>query len=146
MLRRALLALAPVLLCASAPAKKKDEEEAAPAGPWVDLAPVALPVIVDGRLVNYVFVYVRINFTRSANVFRLREKEPYFRDALIRSGHRTPFTLANDYTHLDAARLAASLKRDAIAITSAKDIASVSVLRQTAKRRTGLPRPTPRPS
>ena len=145
MLRRALLAFAPVLLCAGAPAKKKDEEAGA-AGPWVDLAPVALPVVVDGRLVNYVFVYVRINFTRSANVFRLREKEPYFRDALIRAGHRTPFTQAHDYTSLDSGRLAAALKREAAAIASAKDIAGVTVLRQTAKRRTGLPRPNARPA
>jgi hypothetical protein len=112
----------------------------------VDLAPVALPVVVDGEVVNYVFVSVRINFTRSANVFKLREKEPYFRDALIRASHRSPFTVAGDYTQIDAQRLAAVLRRDAAAIAGPKDIASVVVLRQTAKRRTGLPRPKARPA
>jgi hypothetical protein len=143
MLRRALIAAAPILLCAAAPAKDKDE---APQGPWVDLAPVALPVVVDGQLINYVFVYVRINFTRNANAYRLREKEPYFRDALIRAGHRTPFTLSHDYTQLDSAKLVAAMRRDAMAIASPKEIAGVVVMRQTAKRRTGLPRPKPRPA
>ena len=50
-----------------------------------------MPIVVDGQLVNYVFVYVRLNLTSGANATRLREKEPFFRDALVRAGHRTPF-------------------------------------------------------
>ncbi len=41
---------------------------------------------------NYVFVIVRINLTTTANAAQLREKEPFFRDALVRAGHRTPFS------------------------------------------------------
>lgn len=143
MLRRALIAAAPLVLAAAA-ARAAEKAEPEPIGPWVDLSPVGLPVIVDGELVNYVFVYVRINLTRSANTLKLREREPYFRDALVRAGHRTPFTRYDDFTSLDAAKIVAAMKREAVAIASPKDIAGVTVLRQTPKRRSNLPKPRPR--
>lgn len=142
MLRRTLFA-APLALLAPV-ARAEEDKDAAPAGPWVDLMPVGLPVIVERQLVNYVFVYVRINLTRSANTLKLREREPYFRDALVRAGHRTPFTRLDNFTTLDAAKIAAAMKREAVAIASPKDIAGVVVLRQTPKRRSNLPRPKPR--
>jgi hypothetical protein len=144
MLRRALILAAPLALAASsarAAGKGAEKTDAEPTGPWVDLSPVGLPVIVDGELVNYVFVHVRINLTRSANAPKLREREPYFRDALVRAGHRTPFTRPDDFTSLDAGKIAAAMKREAVALASPKDIAGVVVLRQTPKRRSNLPRP-----
>ena len=78
----------------SAEDEKKDGK--VDAGQYVELQPVGLPIVSGGRLVNYVFVYVRINLTSSANASRLREKEPFFRDAMVRAAHRTPFTLASD--------------------------------------------------
>lgn len=142
--RRALLLAAPLVLAAAsagAAGKAAPKEGAEPTGPWVDLSPVALPVVVDDTLVNYVFVHVRINLTRSANTPKLREREPYFRDALVRAGHRTPFTRPDDFTSLDAGKIAATMKREAAAIAAPKDIAGVTVLRQTPKRRSNLPKP-----
>ena len=75
--------------CAQASEPKAEKTEV---GQYVDLSPVAMPIVVRGALVNYVFVYVRINLTSGANSVKLREKEPFFRDALVRAGHRTPFT------------------------------------------------------
>eukprot|EP01041_Mallomonas_annulata_P040467 gene40467-64377_t len=40
-------------------------------GQYVDLRTVGLPIVSNGQLVNYVFVYVRINLTTSANVSKL---------------------------------------------------------------------------
>ena len=46
-------------------------------------------VVVNGQLVNYIFVNVRVNLTSRADVTKLREaKEPFFRDALVRDAHR----------------------------------------------------------
>ncbi|HEX2559291.1 hypothetical protein [Phenylobacterium sp.] len=144
MLRRALIAAPLALIASAAQAEAKKEAEAI--GQWVDLSPVGLPLIVGGELVNYVFVYVRINLTRSANALKLREREPFFRDALVRAGHRTPFTVPGDYVSLDSAKIAAAMKREAVAIASPKDIASVVVLRQTPKRRSNLLRANSRKS
>jgi hypothetical protein len=140
MRRRVLLASLPLALIADrafaeGPAPKQT-------GQYVDLAPVAMPIVANGRLVNYVFVYMRINLTAAADVVRLRDKEPYFRDALVRMGHRTPFTVATDYSRLDEARLKASLYQAAVAIAGPGAVASVEVMPGGGPmRRTGLPKP-----
>jgi hypothetical protein len=109
-------------------------------GQYVDLLPVALPIVVDGRLVNYVFVYVRINLTSAAMPNRLREREPHFRDALVRAGHRTPFTLPGDYSKIDTAKLAAAMMREGAAIAGPGQVRSVVVTSQQPRRRVAAPR------
>lgn len=140
MIRRVLLAAA-VLLLAAAPAQAAEpKKKEGDVGQYVDLQPTGLPIMSNGRLVNYVFVVVRINLTTSANAAKLREKEPFFRDALVRAGHRTPFTNPADLTQVDAARLSATLARDAAAIVGPGQIRSVVITNQAPRRRTGLPR------
>lgn len=120
-------------------ADKKDGEKS-DVGQYVDLQAVGLPIVHDRRLVNYIFVYVRINLTSQANVAKLREKEPFFRDALIRAGHRTPFTDPKNLARIDTAKLSASLTREAAAIAGPGQILSVVVTDQAPRRRFGAPR------
>lgn len=129
----ALLA-GPSLAAGAAPKEK------AAGGQYVDISPVALPVVVRDLVVNYVFVAVRLNLSQVANIQKLREREPFFRDALVRAGHRTPFTSQEDYLSLDVARLKSVMLKEAVRL-GGKDIQSVSVMSQTAKRRTGVPKP-----
>jgi hypothetical protein len=145
--RRTLLAALPFLIVVASAAAASEEKAPAPkeVGQYVDLSPVGLPIIVRGQLVNYVFVYVRINLTNGANTGRWREKEPYFRDALVRASHRTPFTVADDYQKIDVARLAATLTRDAAAITGPGVVRSVVVTSQAPRRRVPAPRPVAAP-
>jgi hypothetical protein len=138
MRRRAFILALPLALTAGAAGAQTKPA----AGQFVDLAAVGLPVVVNGRLVNYVFVYARIDLTPGADVVRWRDKEPYFRDALVRAGHRAPFTLASDYTRLDEARLKATLFQAAVAITGPGVVAGVELLPGGGPmRRTGLPKP-----
>jgi len=135
--RRAVILALPLALAAGAAIAGPKAS-----GQFVDLAPVGLPVVVNGRLVNYVFVYARIDLTPNADLPRWRDKEPYFRDALVRAGHRTPFTLPTDYTRLDEARLKATLLQAASAITGPGVVAGVELLPGGGPmRRTGLPKP-----
>lgn len=136
-------ALAVLTLLASTPAGAA-EEKAQAVGQYVDLSPVALPVVVDRQLVNYVFVQARVNLSSFADSAKVREKEPYLRDALVRAGHRTPFTVRSDFTRIDESRLKAALLAEARAIAGARNVASVSVISQTPKQRRNLPRPTAR--
>lgn len=129
------LVVAPHAARASEPAKKTD------VGQYVDLQPIALPIVADGRLVNYVFVYVRLNLASSANAQRLREKEPYFRDALVRAGHRTPFNKPNDYQTVDVPTLSASMMRDAAAIAGPGQVRSVAVTSQAPRAHIRPPKP-----
>jgi hypothetical protein len=142
--RRALIAAAPLALFAAAARASEKKDEKSPVGQYVDLSPVALPIVVGGQLVNYVFAYVRINLTTGANSVKLREKEPFFRDALVRAAHRTPFTKPNDYNTVDEARLAAVLQREAAAIAGPGAVKSVVVTSQSPKKHIQTPKPPPK--
>jgi hypothetical protein len=137
--RRLILSL--MLAAAAGPAfaaETKAREEPAN-GLYVDIAQVGLPVIVRGRLVNYVFTSVRLILSPGANVVALRTKEPYFRDALVRAAHRTPFTLPGDLTRLDEAALRRTLAVEAAKIAGPRAIAAVQVTSQTSQRRVVAP-------
>jgi hypothetical protein len=140
MQRRLLIALAPLLILGSAAHASEDKAPKKDVGQYVDLQPLAMPVVVRGQLINYVFVYVRLNLTTGANVTRLREKEPYFRDALVRAGHRTPFVLAGDYQKVDEAKLTAAMLREAAAIAGPGQIRSAVVTSQAPQKRVPQPR------
>lgn len=141
MMMRTIAALTLALsLCAGSVAAAEKAEGKGDVGQYVDLQPVGLPIVSNGRLVNYVFVYVRINLTSAANAAKWREKEPHFRDALVRAGHRTPFTDPKDLSKLDSARLVATLNRDASVITGPGQIRSVEVTSQEPRRRISVPR------
>ena len=141
MRRRDIIA---VCLIAAGLAATSPSLAAEPAKPDVDQAinvsPVAIPIIVDGRLVNYVFVTVKVVLTPSADPLTYRDKEPYFRDALVRAAHRTPFVLRYDYNHIDVARLTSVLQRDAAAITGPNVVRSVVVVEQTPQHQVRSPR------
>jgi hypothetical protein len=116
---------------------KKEEKDAA--AQYVDLKTVALPILSKNAVVNHVFVSLRINLTSAANAVRLREMEPLFRDALVRSAHRAPYTLASDLTKVDEPRLIATMTRQANAIAGPGQIRSVVIASQTPRRRKTLP-------
>lgn len=139
-MRRRDLFAATLVAASAAPAARAaaKKEDAKPVGQYVDLSPTALPVIENGRLRNYVFVAVRVVLTPKADPVRLKAKEPYFRDALVRAAHRTPFTVPGDLTRLDEAKLKAALMHDAAALAGPGLIKAVEVNSQTPRRRTGL--------
>ena len=107
-------------------------------GVGISLAGVGLPVIAGGRLRNYVFVTLRLYLGGSATPESMRPKEAFLRDALVRAGHRTPFTVADDWTVIDATAMSASLMRSAAAIAGRGSVIRVEVVSQSPRRRTGL--------
>ena len=110
-----------------------------PAAAVVNLQGVGLPVIAGGRVRNYVFVSIRLHLSGSASMEAVRAKDAHFRDALVKAAHRTPFTLADDWSQLDAAALSRSLMAAAARIAGQGKVARVEVLHQAPRRRTGIP-------
>lgn len=138
MIRRAIFSA--ILSLALAGAAQAAGPAPATVGQYVDLQPVGLPVVVRGQLVNYVFVYVRVNLAADVDVSRMRDKEPYFRDALVRMAHRTPFTVVTDYNRIDEGKLTSGLMREAAAIAGPGAIRSVVVSSQTPQHRIPSPK------
>lgn len=136
-----LLSLAAPLLILVGSAHAAEDKKPKEVGQYVDLQPVGLPIVVDGQLVNYVFVYVRVNLQPSADVTKVRDKEPAFRDALVRDAHRTPFVIPTDWQKVDERKLVAAMTRDAALITGPGIVASVAVTSQTPQKHVMPPRP-----
>lgn len=119
---------------------------AAPVANYIDIATVALPIVYERRLINYVFVGVRLNLVNGANAIALGAKEPYFRDALVKAAHRRPFTRLDDFTSIDEAALKTVMAAEATRIAGPRAIASVQITNQAPKSRVGLPRPPKAPA
>lgn len=136
MRRRTLIAAgtAAVLTGAASQASAQSHGGGSAPAPSLNINGVGLPVITGGRLRNYVFVTLRLHLGAHATPESLRHKEAFFRDALVKAGHRTPFVLANDWTRLDANALSASLMRSAVAIAGRGSVTRVEVVSQAPRR------------
>ena len=139
-MRRAVLALLTVLSLAG-PALAQEGGAPAARNATVLMSPLALPVVVDGRLVNYVFVTLRLCLSAEADPPQLRAMEPYFRDALVRAGYRNPFVRSDNYAALNDGELKAAVLRSAAALAGPGVVVSVQVVREQAQHTEGLPKP-----
>jgi hypothetical protein len=106
--------------------------------PSLNIAGVGVPIITGGRIRNYVFVTLRLTLGTGQTPETMRAKEPYFRDALVRQAHRTPFVLAGDWTRVDSEAISAWLMRASASISGPGSISGVEVALQTPRRRTGV--------
>jgi flagellar basal body-associated protein FliL len=126
-----------VYLALVSPATAK--EEAPKPAPTIALESVALPIVVDGALLNYVFVSIKLELSPKADGAGVRAKEQYFRDDLVRYGHRTPFTRADDYAKVDEAKVKAEVMRAAVGFVGAGAIQNVLITKQMSQKI--LPKP-----
>ena len=139
MRRRDLFALGTLALAGTAATAAAASDAPSGGGAMTaNIAGVGLPIIAGGRIRNYVFVTISLTLGGGFTPEQMRAKEPYFRDALVRAAHRTPFVLANDWTQVDAPALCAAMMRIAPSIAGAGGITSVQVALQAPRRRTGV--------
>ena len=131
-----LRALALVFLLVMPAASSAMAGEAETAGdPSVQLAPITIPVIVNGQVINYLFLSIRVNLTAKADESKLRDQEPYFRDALIRTAYKTSFAQAAHADQLDTPRFKAAMMVVFARIAGAGMVKSIDVLSQGSRHR-----------
>jgi hypothetical protein len=137
--RRALL-IAPLALLAAPPAlasspkaKGGEGEGDEKVDPVIKLQSLALPIIADGRLVNYVFVQLSITLKTGVPTTVFEGKEPMLRDAVVREAHSRPFTRADSNVALDEARLKASILRETSGLIGPGKVALVTIIKQTPR-------------
>lgn len=154
--RRAFLAASFALLTAT-PAfaghgKKKEGEGEEKVDPVIKLQSMALPVIADGQLLNYVFVQSSITLKPEILLTVFEGKEPLLRDAIVREAHTKPFLRSDSYVALDETRLKASILRETNRLIGPGKVATVTIIKQTPRNFVPPPpkpgsqaRPAPRP-
>ncbi|MBI1685631.1 hypothetical protein [Caulobacter hibisci] len=154
--RRAVLAFAAApLVLAAAPAfarsdKKKEKKEGgegekeAP-DPVIKLGSMALPIVAEGRLINYVFVDLSLTLPPEGDVTVFAGKEPFLRDALVRAAHKQPFNKPGSYVLLDEAKLKSTVMREVTTLVGKGKVASVTIGKQTPRNFVPPPKPAPKP-
>jgi len=80
-----------------------------PAGSTLYMSTVGVPIISGGRLVNYILVRLSLNLKPGTDVSRMTEKEPYFREALVRLAYHTHLNPANSLNKVDPAVVSAKM-------------------------------------
>ncbi|WP_165187984.1 hypothetical protein [Caulobacter soli] len=137
--RRAFLTASLALLATPAfarSAKKEKKEgkegEAAP-DPVIKLQSMALPVIVNGKLINYVFLQMTLTLKEGVLPVVFEGKEPMLRDAIVREAHSKPFVRPDSYVALDETRLKASILRETNGLIGPGKVALVTIVKQTPR-------------
>jgi hypothetical protein len=142
--RRTLITAATLALAgaaatgAASPAAASSGGKTPEAAPALGLPGLGLPVIADGRVRNYVFVSLKLHLGAGKTLEQMRLKEAFFRDALVKAAHRTPFTVQGDWTRLDEGRLSAALIAAANTISGRGSVTRVEILNQAPRRRAGM--------
>ena len=95
----------------------------------------AIPVLDGRKLKNYVFVALRLNLTAKADMQKLRERAPHFRDAIVRMAHRAAYNPDGEWSKLDEPRFKAAVLAEAAKIAGPGMVASVKINNSAPQRR-----------
>jgi hypothetical protein len=88
---------------------------------------VITPIVRDGKLANYLFVTVRVDLPEQADVWRLRSRSHFLRDALLRAGHRAQLGDPKNDRALDQNAALAAYRAAAIESLGPQGVKSVSI-------------------
>lgn len=138
MRRRDLITAGTVLAVSATAAAAAPSSDAPPAAATLNLVPLGLPVISDGRLRNYVFVNLRLHLAGGQTAEAVRPHDPFIRDALVKAAHRVDFSVAGDWSLLNERVVVAAAMAAARVVAGDGVIASVELVNQAPRRRTGM--------
>ena len=146
-MKRAVLAIvASTLLVGLAyasgpPAHEKEkggEAEGADTSRSMDAPYLAVPVVRDGVLVNYLFVSIRIEIAPGVDLWRTRERAHFLRDALVRASHANDLADPRDNNALNEARAIAVYRAAAIQALGERAVAGVSIVATYSSQGSGI--------
>jgi hypothetical protein len=88
---------------------------------------VVTPVVRDGKLVNYLFVTIRVDFAKKASASKLRDRAHFLRDALLKASHAHALGDAADETKLNTAAAMAAFGPAVKKVLGAENVASIHI-------------------
>jgi len=127
-----LHALAPAMAQAK---EEKPAKEPTAADLRLDLSGVGLPVLQDGRVVNYVLVRLRINLNPGISRPDIEAGEPFVRERMLKAAFRAPLNSGTELMALDPQKLEAQTLSAARAVYGATRVQSVEIRDQKPQKR-----------
>ncbi len=102
----------------------------------VELPAFVMPISVDGKLVNFLFVTLKVMVAPKVDPWAIRGKAHIARDALIRAVHATPMTDPNNLKDFDRRKIQTILKPALDRAFGAGSIQSVRVIQLDSLKQT----------
>ena len=91
---------------------------------------MTIPIIANGRIVNYVFVAMTLKLKEGADAAALKDQEPMLRDAIVRAAYKTPFTRADSWKEVDGPKLTGFVLSQCAVLMGRGKVASVEIVKQ----------------
>lgn len=104
----------------------------------MDAPYLAVPVLRNGQLVNYLFVSVRVEIANGVDLWRTREQAHFLRDALVRASHGHDLSNPNDPNLLNEARALEVYRAAAVAALGELAVARVSIVSTHSSQGSGV--------
>jgi hypothetical protein len=122
----------------SAKAASKGEEGEAFSSRSMDAPYLAVPVVREGQLVNYLFVSIRVEIGGGVDLWRTRERAHFLRDALVRASHANDLSNPNDPNLLNEARAIEVYRAAAVQALGERAVAGVSIVASYSSQGSGI--------
>lgn len=124
---------------AEAKGKGKDGEEGDQlSSRSMDAPYLAVPVVRDGELVNYLFVSIRLEIANGVDLWQTREQAHFLRDALVRASHTNDLADPNDNNALNEARAVQVYRAAAVQALGEPAVGGVSIVASYSSQGSGI--------
>jgi hypothetical protein len=134
--------LAGLANASGSPAKSKEkgeaEEGAQTSARSMDAPYLAVPVVRNGQLVNYLFVSIRIEIAQGVDLWRTREKAHFLRDYLVRASHGNDLVDPNDSNALNEARALEVYRTAAIQALGENAVGPITIVATYSSQGSGI--------
>ena len=94
----------------------------------VDIPVVVAPISNNGHLVNYAFLNIRVVLNSGVDVWKMRVKSHFMRDAIVRTAHIHPFGKSGEKPVVDKAQAIARIRAAILPWVSAEQIDHIEFL------------------
>jgi hypothetical protein len=121
---------------AAEPAEGEEEPELSSRS--MDAPYLAVPVVRDGELVNYLFVSIRIEISENVDLWRTRERAHYLRDALVRASHAYDLSDPENTNALNEARAIEVYRAAAVRALGERAVGAVSIVASYSSQGSGV--------
>jgi hypothetical protein len=119
-------------------ANAKEEEGEQLSSRSMDAPYLAVPVVRDGRLVNYLFVSIRIQISPNVDLWQTRERAQFLRDALVRASHANNLADPNDNNALNETRAIEVYRAAAVQALGDRAVVGVSIVATYSSQGSGI--------
>jgi hypothetical protein len=119
-------------------AKAKEEEGEQLSSRSMDAPYLAVPVVRDGQLVNYLFVSIRIEIAPGVDLWQTRERAHYLRDALVRASHGNDLADPEDNNTLNETRAIEVYRAAAVQALGERAVSGISIVATYSSQGSGI--------